>query len=264
MAYVILSRVTCLNQIFLSKFNPKKIYCSLDARSEVEGLRKRAMKLKNTEWTIPKPGTIKITSINARSLQQHFEDLRKDVLINQSDIICVQETWLERDLLDEGNLFKHYYNHGGSKGIALLTKIIPVSTHNFQSPHCSIIKATYQCYDIINIYRFAKDTSINDFTLEVMSHLDVTRIQVVLGDFNINILKSPNNAFTSTLEEIGFQQLVVTPTHILGGCLDHVYFFSPSHKVSCKHFMSYSVFWSDHSCQAVLMDITAAMEERSQ
>ena len=264
MAYVILSRVTAINQIFLEEFNPKKIYCSLDARGEVERLSTRSTKLQKTEWIIPKPRAIRITSINARSLQQHYQDLRKDAFLNKSDIICIQETWLEENLQDEDNTFNHYYVHGRTKGIALMTKTIPVSTHNFQSTHCSILKACYKDFDVINVYRFANDTKLKEFTVEVMEELDITRTQVVLGDFNINILKFPTNIFTSTLEEIGFQQLVVTSTHTLGGCLDHVYFLSPNNNVCCKLFLSYRVFWSDHCSQSIIMDFPDTIENTSQ
>ena len=254
MAYVILSRVTAITQMFLKEFDLRKIYCSSLAKDEAERLRSRAVNFEHTEWSHPKEGVVRISSINARSLQQHSQDLRVDEFIMNSDIICIQETWLEADLQDPVNQFQHFYVHERSKGIALLTRLTPAKTQNFQSDHCSLLKASYEDFDVVNFYRFASSSNIQQFTDEVLHLLDLTRTQLVIGDANINLLKSPRNTLTQSLEQRGFQQLAVRPSHNLGGCLDHIYFFSPSRNMSCKLFCSRSVFWSDHSCQSVLLE----------
>ena len=45
MAYVILSRITSLEQLYMASFDEKKIYCNKDAKEESERLRKKALNL---------------------------------------------------------------------------------------------------------------------------------------------------------------------------------------------------------------------------
>ena len=113
--------------------------------------------------------------------------------------------------------------------------------------------SSYPGFDVINIYRFASSTQIQKFT---GAHLDQAKTTVIMTDCNLDDLKSPNNTFTASLEQRGFKQLVTKPTHILGGLLDHIYFYSPSPEASCKLYKAHSVFWSDHTCLAAILKTT--------
>ena len=93
MAYVILSRVTGIEQVFIRPgFKQDKIYCSTLAKAEAQKLRTRAINLQKTVWDQETRGdsVIRLTSINARSLNQHYQDLAKDQFILNSDIVCIQ------------------------------------------------------------------------------------------------------------------------------------------------------------------------------
>ena len=256
MAYVILSRITGVKQLFLKKFDQKKIYCSAVAKAEAMRLRARAINHQKTEWDMEKEGVVRVCSINARSLHQHYQDLNKDKFILKSDIICIQETWLEQDLENTNDSFHHYYINARSRGIALLSRTQALNTVNFQSEHCSLLKASYPGYDVINLYRFASNTQIQQFTGEVLPHLNPDKTTVILTDCNMDYLKTPVNSFTTSLEQRGFKQLVTNPTHILGAALDHIYFYSPSLEASCKFYKAHSVFWTDHTCLAAIMKTT--------
>jgi hypothetical protein len=255
MAYVILSRVTNINQLYLTEFDQKKIYCSSVAKKEAQRLRARAINLKETEWDreLSEGGTIKVSSLNARSLQKHCIDLQKDDFIMKSDIIAIQETWLENDPEYSIPNFHEFYVHGRSKGIALFTKIRPTLVEKSQTTNCSIIKAYFPEFDLINIYRFSSDTDMLGFTENVVSFLDISRTQVIVGDMNINLLKNPKNHFTDSLARRGFQQMVTRPTHDLGGLIDHVYFYSPRTDASCTLHKYHTVFWSDHKCPSIIL-----------
>ena len=66
------------------------------------------------------------------------------------------------------------------------------------------------------------------------------------GDFNINLLKSPNNAITAKLSQNGFQQIVKKGTHIEGGVIDHIYIKQGKENMfewALEHFPKY---YSDH------------------
>ena len=257
MSYVILSRITNIKQLHLAEFDQKKIYCSSVAKKEAQRLRARAINLRKTEWDKKLRGSsvIKFSSVNARSLQQHFKDLLNDNFIMKSDIIAIQETWLLSDPKDSVPEFHEYYVHGGSRGIALLTKVRPVYVENSINEHCSVIKASFDQFDLINIYRFSSNTEFKLFTESILPFLDQTKMQVIVGDINIDLLQNPMNLFTKNLEQRGFQQIVDRPTHVCGGLIDHVYFFSPKPDDSCTLYKYHTVFWSDHTCQSAIMKI---------
>ena len=259
MSYVILSRITNIKQLYLAEFDQKKIYCSSVAKKEAQKLRARAINFQETEWDLQLSsyGVIKVSSLNARSLQQHYMDLQKDLFIMNSDIIAIQETWLDSEPSLSIPKFHQYYVHAGSKGIALLTKARPINIEKLFTEHCSLIKASFQQFDLINVYRFSGDTGIHLFTEDVLPFLDKTRTQVIVGDININLLQNPHNSFTKTLEQSGFQQIVDRSTHVLGGLIDHVYFCSPYSDVSCVLFKYHTVFWSDHTCQSAILKTSA-------
>ena len=44
---------------------------------------------------------IKISSLNCRSLKKHYEDILTDKLLLKSDLITLQETWLDNDEMRE-------------------------------------------------------------------------------------------------------------------------------------------------------------------
>lgn len=46
---------------------------------------------------------------------------------------------------------------------------------------------------------------------------------ILLGDFNIDILKLPISPLQRLLKGFGFKQIVTEPTHRSGSCLDHAY-----------------------------------------
>ena len=61
-----------------------------------------------------------ITSINIRSISCHLTDLLTTPNIRRSNVICIQETWIEKDILSSPAIegFKqHYVNAGRGKGI---------------------------------------------------------------------------------------------------------------------------------------------------
>ena len=255
MAYVILSRITSIDQLFLKEFEQKKIYCNKDAKDEVAKLNAKALNLQTTKWDQPDEGCLRLSSLNTRSLQQHRQDLETDQFVMKSDIILVQETWLDEDLKSNISDYHHYYVHGRSKGICTLTRVLPTHHISNQTTYCSYIKISFKTFDIINIYRFGSNSNIRDFTTEVLLLLDCTRTQVVAGDLNIDLLKNPNNYFTQSMADRGFRQLVTEPTHNQGGLIDHVYFHK-AEGASCELFSNHTMFWSDHTCQSFMLTTT--------
>ena len=94
MAYVMISRVQCLSQLFILNSIPvDKIVPWPSALKEFERLNKVC--LNNIP---PEDQELKIASLNTYSLKKHWEDIKSDHHLTSSDIICIQETWLKPDL----------------------------------------------------------------------------------------------------------------------------------------------------------------------
>ena len=85
-------------------------------------------------------------------------------------------------------------------------------------------------------------------------HDTVTFILVVIcGDMNLDLIKYPNNKLTNSLQNLGFSQLVNETTHIQGGIIDHVYFYSPQH-AKCTLYKIHPLYYSDHDAVTFLLD----------
>ena len=152
-----------------------------------------------------------------------MEDFENYAVLQKSDIICIYETWLVQTLDNSlGNYHKFYIN-AKSKGIALFSKIKPEIVEKYEEESASIIMASYQTFDLIAVYRFSENYQIEDFTSKIISLVNLSRTVVICGDINVDLVKYPNNKFSKRLSGLGFIQLVDTPTHILGGIIDHVY-----------------------------------------
>ena len=88
-----LSRICALWQLYiLNNFDDKKMYPLPIALNELQRLEVISMNRNLTEWEEANRNSLKITSLNCRSLKKHFEDILNDDLLMKGDIICLQET----------------------------------------------------------------------------------------------------------------------------------------------------------------------------
>ncbi|HIC31856.1 MAG TPA: hypothetical protein EYO76_08045, partial [Flavobacteriaceae bacterium] len=122
--YVVLSRVQALSQNFLLSLEASKIWCHEGAKAENERLSKMAINNNPSMWHKQDVATINITTLNASSLKKHHEDIKCDDILLKSDILCINETWLETF---DNNLEIPGYNEisvrsGRGKGISVYTK----------------------------------------------------------------------------------------------------------------------------------------------
>lgn len=264
MCYVILSRIVCLEQLFLKKFDPDKIYCNEKAKAEA--LRLKEISLNNVESEWDTETVLKISTLNVRSLEKHSDDLENDTFLNKSQILCLNETWLTNERNMTANFsnypYKHYLNRR-SKGVALLSKIEPLEICEHSGDLCSVIKATYPQFDLFCVYKFAGTGNVKDFTEVIVNMLDLSRDMVICGDMNVCVMKEPKNHFTATLERLGFVQKVTSPTHRLGGALDHMYVYSPRllncderFGVNCS-VKIHPLYFSDHDAVCLILKVNS-------
>ena len=125
--YVMLSRICALRQLFiLNEFDESKMYPNQQALKELERLEEISKNNNPSEWEIEEKGTLKIYSLNCRSLKKHYQDIITDDELLKSDVICLQETWLEDDSIQEDvNILDydlHLNSNGKGKGIAIYCK----------------------------------------------------------------------------------------------------------------------------------------------
>ncbi|KAJ8019327.1 hypothetical protein HOLleu_42144 [Holothuria leucospilota] len=100
MAYVALSRVTSISDLYLLNYNANALYCNhkiQDALSQMptvdishsNPLSDSTFSANNQEWTI--------IHHNIQSLSKHFQDLVCDTEFLCADLLCLTETWQQVD-----------------------------------------------------------------------------------------------------------------------------------------------------------------------
>ena len=117
-AYVILSRVQSLSQLFiLSSVCADKIYASGKAMEELERMNSVALNLRQNNRK-------SIISCNIRSIKKNFQNFSKASAVKNAQVICLQETWLdpseEYSNMVKGTGFNQHNNSvGRGKGLSL-------------------------------------------------------------------------------------------------------------------------------------------------
>ena len=197
--------------------------------------------------------TVKISTLNISSLKKHFTDLKQDDYIQRSDIICVNETWLSEDPEEAMEYFKGFFINEKSKGTAVYSKKIPLNVQTSVTENASIIAVEYTAFHLISVYRYSENSNIRGFTDQVLNCFNLSKIVIILGDINIDLKKDPMNIFTKSLTTMGFKQLVLQPTHILGGILDHVYANCPFSS-KCSLNKIHPLYYSDHDAVTFFLE----------
>ena len=260
MCYVILSRIMSITQLMLLDFDQSKIYCNELAKSEAQKLQERAINRLSTKWNTPSQQVIKISTLNIRSLRKHAADLKTDYFLEHSDIINLTETWLDSDPTEQFGKYSTYCINKGSRGVAVLSSIIPTSVEKYEDKEATILVTHFEHFDLISVYRPSDHHNIEAFTSNIQNCLDFSTTIVISGDFNYDLIKQPKNHFSTVMERNGFQQMVTESTHIKGGLLDHVYFFSPN-SMTCELFKIHPVYYSDHDAVTFILNFVDRTSE---
>ena len=226
--YVMLSRVETLDQLFiLGELPDSKFYANNHALEELARLERVSVNRNPPVWQKDFPWSIKISQLNCRSLCLHIYDIKQDPILAFSDVICLNETWMKDNYVEEkleiDGLNLHLNSNGAGKGIA--TYIRDEKMHirqHITKEKAQISKFSAPEMDLINIYRSeGMDNSVLAGELENI--IDTSRFTVICGDFNLCYIEQRNNVITKMLESNGFDQLVYEATHLKGGHIDHVY-----------------------------------------
>ena len=256
--YVMLSRICALWQLYiLNDFDESKMYPHQGALQELKRLENISMNRNLTAWQEEKENTLKISSLNCRSLMKHHEDIISDDLLLKSDMICLQETWLEDDtLLDELQIpdYKlHLNSNGRGKGIAIYYKK-EIFTHeaDIKEDNLQLSKFNSPELDIVVLYR-SQNGNHTDLKqhLRTLTEQSRERSQLVIGDFNFCFLDGPSNPTRKYLQESNFSQIIIEPTHIEGNLLDqaHIRDIRRVHEFTVE---LQSKYYTDHKAVAII------------
>ena len=119
MGYVMFGRPEKLEDLFVTgEINIKDLRCNIDCLEESKRLEKifeESLQIERNRianhW--------KISYLNIQSLIAHHEDMVNDNSINNSDMIGLGETWLEKGTsIEIENHEGHFANYGRGKGVA--------------------------------------------------------------------------------------------------------------------------------------------------
>lgn len=235
-AYVCLTRVQELEQLYIASFTEKWLKCDLTTKSKVEELNEKSIQDQSSWFT--NSSNLKIASLNIRSLKLHLIDLKHDFTMCASDVICLTETWLHGD--EENDFSMTNYNsafssYGRGRGTAVFYKIGHlVGTINRENITAVILKV--QALTIITCY-VSNKISENEFITIIQQY--VKSPCLITGDFNF-VPDSKKN-ISEMFANKNVIQYVTEPTHEKGSILDHLY--SSVKPISID---LHSVVYSDH------------------
>jgi hypothetical protein len=256
MVYVMLSRVCCLQQlIILGKLSKDKIKACPKVIAESKRMAEVSVNRNSTIWNNPCVQGIRVSSINTRSLRKHIEDIRKDFTLLRSDLICIEETWVDPEeeeyIYDIDGYTSHLNSQGRGKGLAIYTKKNQFKhIADFKSPNMQISKVTNEKMDVIVVYRSQEEPFLS-LQNQVEALVDPEKTTLVVGDFNF-CYKNSQNKFSNFMSHSKFNQLVEAPTHVEGGLLDHAYFKCVGEKREATVELC-SNYYSDHDMVTVFI-----------
>ena len=169
----------------------------------------------------------RVSSLNVRSLRKHNEDLWLDPVVQKSDVVCIQEIWLEDHESEDDRYLPENFKglfccQGRGKGIAIFVRNNIFSSNCSGTSHATstlqMMKLMMPTIDIINVYR-SQNEPVEEVKRLLENVVEPRKPTIVLGDFNFCYLKK-KNCLSQWLEEVGFDQVVSSTTHIEGGLLD--------------------------------------------
>ena len=258
-SYVMLSRVQSLSQLYIIGSLPNgKFYADQQALTELKRLNEVSVNRNPPLWEQELDWSLKIGVLNCHSLADKINDIREDPMMKFSDIICLSETWLKFDTIDENLKFPGYELHlnsmGEGKGIATFFKSEEaIISTDVKKPKMQMTKLKTLEIDIVSVYRSSGgDTKeLVDLLKQI---IDMDKTTIVAGDFNLCFIDQSSNCVSKFLEDHGFSQHVTEASHLMGGHIDHVY-SNHDPKVFDVNTMMFSPYYTCKDHDAVFITV---------
>ena len=217
-----LSRVCSKEQLYIvDALDPEKITVDENVKKEAARMEKISLNKNPSKWMSPATLGLKVCSFNTLSLRRHIEDIKSDPILLQSQVLCLQETWLEDGEEEDGRYqlegFTGYFTSvGRGKGLAVYVReeVEIGRVNKFAEPNIQLTKITTSQLDIVTLYRSQEEPLFRAVHF-LQNLINPKKDTLVIGDFNYDANKK--NDLSKYLEKEGFTQLVTLPTHIRGG-----------------------------------------------
>ena len=233
MAYVALSRVTTLEGLYLTNYDPSKIFCNKDIETNVAKMSSFDLSTANPLLELDHNKNFIIAHHNIQSLRCHIEDLKSNTQMRNAHVICLSETWLTdnndnlEDLVIDGYTLETL-NVGKGRGVAMyIQKSVDYSVLPILSNDCDTLAIrTYGATNmLIAVVYKPPNTRYGTFCTEMSNITAQTELletdhDVFVGDFNIDLMKddtSPPRVFQN------YYQAISEPTTTNETLLDHIY-----------------------------------------
>jgi hypothetical protein len=158
MAYVIFGRVQELDQLYLETFNAAKLTVSNPSLSETELMSEEAKISTEIELSNQTLGGMVFTTLNIVSLQKHHLDLKGDIFLLSSDILCLSETrFTENTNLASFDIdgYKLQATLGPGQGVAIYFKndLVKICHEMIVQSTYQILKVVFRDFDVLAVYR---------------------------------------------------------------------------------------------------------------
>ena len=242
MAYVMLSRCEDIENVFLDNEFPLKCI-----KAEAHSLQE-TKRLENKDISVElAKKKFDIYYQNIASLRNKMEDLQNDIHPQQSDVICLVETWLEpgSKMTWPGKHF-HQVSNGHGKGVCMFTP--ENQDYRLIGSHLDdkfqILSIMKQNIQLILVYLSSKDCPYERVKVAISNLVLQNVDKIIIGDFNYN-KNDPPNAVSTYLSEIGLKQIVDQPTQTRGNTIDHCYVSEKLAKTT-KITLQFT-YYSDHA-----------------
>ena len=232
MAYVALSRVTTLEGLYLTNYDPSKIFCNKNIETNLAKMPTFDLSTANPLLQLDHNKNFIIAHHNIQSLRCHIEDLKNNTQMRNAHVICLSETWLTEndnleDLVIDGYTLETL-NVGRGRGVAMyIQNSVDYSVLPILSNACDTLAIrTYGATNmLIAVVYKPPDTRYGMFCTEMSNITAQTELletdnAVFVGDFNIDLMKD------ATLVPRVFRsyfQVISEPTTANQTLLDHIY-----------------------------------------
>ena len=223
MCYVALSRVQCLEQLFiLEKLPVDKMKPWPDAVEEMHRLDDIDRKRKRFS-------KFSICTLNVNSFSPHYQDITVDRILTEKSVICLQETWLSVN--DNPSNFpigiKLCHFNSVRKGAGIATYFNESFKHlkDFSAVSYQISVFASNDQVVVNIYR--SKFACTDIFLKNLSTvvIDRTKEFFVCADWNICAREEKNHPILQFLSNNNFTPVIQPPkaTQREGRCIDMIW-----------------------------------------
>ena len=187
MAYFMLGRSSRLEDIYITgELDLSQIRCNQDALRESQRLLE-IFDEREADLAEKRSKTFKISYLNVRSLNAHQDDVKKDNLLIDSDLLGLGETWIEKDnTINLDGFSGCFASYGKGKGLAGYTKMkLMVPPKHIATKSCSAILFQTEKFDIIFLYLSNDYDKQYVFTL-LNGWIQTQRPTAIIGDVNEN------------------------------------------------------------------------------